>query len=115
MVASYEMRRRAGLAVEQPSVQNHEQAFVNVRALAGAMEHRHAVDGLRMIGHDGAQIYESRVIDGDINRPPRAQETLDVLLDKPRSPRVQLAMRWRRWSSAWPMIRPCRAMWPARP
>ncbi|CAN7322249.1 zeta toxin family protein [Variovorax sp. LjRoot178] len=96
MVAGYEMRRRAGLAVEQPSVQNHELAFGNVRALLGAMEHRRAVDGLRVIGHDGAQIYESRVIDGDINRLPRAQETLDVLLDKPRSPRelVRLAMRW---------------------
>ena len=96
MMARYEMRRRAGLAVEQPSVQNHEQAFLNVSALVGAMEHRRAVDGLRVIGHDGTQIYESRVIDGDINRPPRAQETLDVLLDKPRSPRelVQFAMRW---------------------
>ncbi|CAN7776178.1 zeta toxin family protein [Variovorax sp. LjRoot175] len=96
MVAGYEMRRRAGLAVEQPSVQNHELAFGNVRALMGAMEHRLAVDGLRVIGHDGAQIYESRVIGGDINRAPRAQETLDVLLDKPRSPRelVQFAMRW---------------------
>jgi hypothetical protein len=54
------------------------------------------VDGVRVIGHDGAQIYESRVIDGDINRPPRAQQTLDVLQDKPRSPKelVQFAMRW---------------------
>lgn len=96
MMARYEMRRRAGLAVEQPSVQNHEAAFMNVSALIGAMEHRRAVDGLRVIGHDGTQIYESRVIDGDINRPPRAQETLDVLLDKPRSPKelVQFAMRW---------------------
>lgn len=96
LLASYEMRRRAGLAVEQPSVQNHELAFANVSALIGAMEHRRAVDGLRVIGHDGAQIYESRVMDGDINRPPRAQETLDVLLDKPRSPKelVQFAMRW---------------------
>ena len=96
MLAGYEMRRRAGLAVEQPSVQKHELAFVNVRVLLGAMEHRRAVDGLRMITRDGAQIYESRVIDGDINRLPRAQETLDVLLDKPRSPRelVQFAMRW---------------------
>lgn len=96
MMARYEMRRRAGLAVEQPSVQNHELAFGNVGTLIGAMEHRRAVDGLRVIGHDGAQIYESRVIHGDIDRPPRAQETLAVLLDKPRSPRelVQFAMRW---------------------
>ncbi|WP_180988665.1 MULTISPECIES: zeta toxin family protein [unclassified Variovorax] len=96
MLAGYEMRRRAGLAVEQPSVQKHELAFANVRVLLGTMEHRRAVDGLRMITHDGAQIYESRVIDGDINRLPRAQETLDVLLDQPRSPRelVQFAMRW---------------------
>ena len=96
MVAGYEMRRRAGLAVEQPSAQNHELAFGNVRALLGAMEHRRAADGLRVIGQDGAQIYESRVVDGDINRLPRAQETLDVLLDKPRSPKelVQFAMRW---------------------
>ncbi|CAN7776343.1 zeta toxin family protein [Variovorax sp. LjRoot84] len=96
LLAGYEMRRRAGLAVEQPSVQNHELAFGNVRALLGAMEHRRAVDGLRVIGHDGAQIYESRVVDGDINRLPRAQETLDVLLDKPRSPKelVKFAMRW---------------------
>lgn len=96
MMARYEMHRRAGLAVEQPSVQNHELAFANIRALLGAMEHRRAVDGLRVIGQDGAQIYESRVVDGDINRLPRAQETLDVLLDKPRSPRelVQFAMRW---------------------
>lgn len=96
MVARYEMRRRAGLAVEQPSVQNHELAFASISALMGAMEHRRAVDGLRVIGHDGAQIYESRVIGGDVNRPPRARETLDVVLDKPRSLKelVHLAMRW---------------------
>jgi hypothetical protein len=96
MMARYEMRRRAGLAAEQPSVQNHELAFANVRAILGAMEHRRSVDGLRVISHDGSQIYESRLVDEDLDRPPRAQESLDVLLDKPRSPRelVQFAMRW---------------------
>ena len=62
----------------------------------GALEHRRAVDGLRVIRHDGSQIYESRLVEGDLNRPARAVETLDVLHDKPRSPRelVQFAMRW---------------------
>ena len=96
LLAGYEMRRRAGLAVEQPSMHNHDLAFENVSALLGAMEHRRAVDGLRVIGHDGAQIYESRVIGGNIDRAPRAQETLGVLLDKPRTSKelVQFAMRW---------------------
>jgi hypothetical protein len=37
MVARYEMRRRAGLAVEQPSGQNHDLAFGNVRTLMDAI------------------------------------------------------------------------------
>ncbi|MDM0108017.1 zeta toxin family protein [Variovorax sp. J22R24] len=96
MMARYEMRRRVGLAAEQPSAQNHELAFRNVAVLLGTMEHRRSVDGLRVITHMGGQIYESRVIDGALNRLPRAQETLEVLMDKPSSAKelVQFAMRW---------------------
>lgn len=96
VMARYEMRRRAGLAVEQPSIQLHELAFENVRTLMGVLEHRLAVDGLRLIHHDGTQIYESRLIDGELDRDARAQKSLDALRDKASSPRelVQFAMRW---------------------
>ncbi len=96
MMARYEMRRRAGLAAEVPSIQAHEIAFNNVGSLLGWMEHERTVDGLRVITHSGNQIYESRVIDGALNRVPRAAETLGVQLDKPRTAKelVQIAMRW---------------------
>jgi len=96
MMARYEMRRRHGLPVEPISVQQHELAFLNVRTVMGALEHRLAVDGLRVIRHDGTQIYESRLVNEELSKLPRAQQTLDVLLDKARPPRelVQLAMRW---------------------
>ena len=96
MMARYEMRRRAGLGAEAPSIQAHELAFSNVSNIVGRLEHERMVDGLRVITHDGTQIYESRVIDGKINRLPRAAATLEVQLNKPRSPKelVQFAMRW---------------------
>jgi hypothetical protein len=96
MVARYEMRRRAGLAVDAPSIQAHELAFDNVGSVLGRMEHERTADGLRVITHHGIQIYESRVIEGTLNRVPRAAETLKVQLEKPRSAKelVQFAMRW---------------------
>jgi hypothetical protein len=96
MLARYEMRRRAGLGAEAPSIQAHELAFSNVGSLLGRLEHERMVDGLRVITCSGTQLYESRVIDGVLNRVPRAAETLRIHLDRAPDARelVQYAMRW---------------------
>ena len=96
MLARYEMRRRAGLGAEAPSIQAHEYAFRNVANLLGRMEHERLVDGVRVISHTGAHIYESRVIGGELNRVPRAAESMSVQQDKPPSSKelAQYAMRW---------------------
>jgi len=60
------------------------------------MEHERLVDGLRVISHNGAHIYESRVVGGELNRVPRAAESLSLQQDKPPPSKelVQYAMRW---------------------
>jgi hypothetical protein len=96
MMARYERRRRAGLGTEAPPVQAHDLAFNNVGNIVGRMERERTVDGLRVITHDGTQIYESRVIDGDLSKVPRAAATLEAQSNKTRSPKelVQFAVRW---------------------
>ncbi|GAA4346077.1 hypothetical protein GCM10023165_30600 [Variovorax defluvii] len=96
MLARYEMRRRAGLGAEAPSIQAHELAFSNVGSLLGRLEHERMVDGLRVITRSGTQLYESRVLDGVLNRVPRAAETLRIHLERATDARelVQYAMRW---------------------
>lgn len=96
MLARYEMRRRHGLPVDPVSDREHEAAFLNVRTIVDTLEQRLAVDGLRVIHHDGTQIYERRLANGKLDKAPKAQEALDAVVGKTRSPRelVQLAMRW---------------------
>jgi hypothetical protein len=96
MLARYEMHRRAGLGAEAPSIQAYELAFGNVGRALGHMEIERSVDGIRVIARGGHQLYESRVIDGALGRPPRAAETLEVQLDlKPNAKElVQYAMCW---------------------
>lgn len=96
VLARYEMRRRAGLGAEAPSIQAHDHAFDNVANVLGRLEHERLVDGLRVIGHDGAHLYESRVIGGKLNRVPRAAESMGVQQDKAPSSKelAQYAMRW---------------------
>jgi hypothetical protein len=96
MMARYEMRRAAGLAVEPPSVEKHELAFSNVVNVLGRLEFARSVDGLRVITNTGDHVYESRVEGDKWDRPPRAAATLGSMLDKTPTPKemVRSAMRW---------------------
>ncbi len=96
MMARYEMRRAAGLAVEPPSIEKHDLAFSNVVNVLGRLEFARSVDGLRVITNTGDHVYESRVEGDKWDRPPRAAATLGSMLDKTPTAKemVRSAMRW---------------------
>ncbi|MDM0058941.1 zeta toxin family protein [Variovorax fucosicus] len=95
-MAQFELSRERGLPPRFVSAQEHDVALGNVRTAMGLLEDRRTVDGLRVIDRNASQFYENRLVDGEWIRAPRAQASLDVVRDKPRTPKdlVKLAMRW---------------------
>ena len=95
-MAQFELSRARGLPPRFVSAQEHDVALGNVRTAMGLLEDRRAVDGLRVIDRNASQFYENRLVDGEWIRAPRAQASLDIVRDKPRTPKdlVKLAMRW---------------------
>jgi hypothetical protein len=96
VMARYDLARAHGLPPRFVPAQEHDVALSNLRAALGLLEDRRAVDGVRLINRDASQLYENRLVDGEWRKPPRAQESLDLLREKPRSPKdlVKFAMRW---------------------
>jgi hypothetical protein len=68
----------------------------NAGALAGLLEKKCAVDGLRVIDRQAKQIYDNRQADGRWLRAPRVQDRIDAELDRTLPPKelVKLAMCW---------------------
>lgn len=95
-MAQFELSRARGLPPRFVSAQEHDVALGNVRTAMALLEDRRAVDGLRVIDRNASQFYENRLVDGEWIRAPRAQASLDIVRDKPRTPKdlVKLAMRW---------------------
>ena len=95
-MAQFDLARERGLPPRFVSAQEHDAALGNVRAAMGLVEDRRTVDGLRVIDRNASQFYENRLVNGKWIGAQRAQASLDIVRDRPRTPKelVTLAMRW---------------------
>lgn len=100
--ARYALWQQHGLAPKFVTAAQHDEALVILRATLNDFEEGGSVDGLRVIGRDGRQLFENRMAGSDWLRAPRAAAVWDKELSRALSDKdaVQLAMCWETLSRA---------------